>query len=444
MNSKNLLSLFSLLAVAAIFVVSSCSKRDFDQPPVGGDIVTNVVANYTIGELKAAHIIGKFDSVKTDLIIKGVVIADDASGNFYKQLFIQDATGGIEILLNATGLYADFPVGREVFVKLNGLFIGDYQGLPQIGGYVFVTNGSPQVEGIPANLISKYVLKGERGKFVTPKTTTINALTTADFQTLVTVTDAQFVKADTGQTYADYIGKNSSNRTIEDCSGGKMTFRSSGYATFASVKMPSKKGTATGVIGAFSNKPQMLMRELTDVIMADGRCGTGGGGNPGTGLVNQNFTGLTVNSDVSISGWTNWSPISGGRLWSVKAFSGNNFAECEAYNDPKPSTEAWLITPAISLAAQRTLTFTSAMAFYKHAGLTVLFSSNFDGTNVAAATWTPLAATLADSGSTNYVEIPSGNVVIPAGTGNGFVAFKYVGVAGTNTTKFRIDNVVVQ
>lgn len=444
MNSKNLLSLLSIAVLATAVFITSCSKREFDQPPIGGDIVTNVVANYTIAELKAAHVVGKIDSIKTDLILKGVVIADDESGNFYKQLFIQDATGGIELLVNGTSLYAEYPIGREVYVKLNGLVVGDYQGLPQIGGYVFVSNGSPSVEGIVAAKIGNHLLKGERGKFVTPKTKTINALTTADYQTLITLPEVQFNKVDTGLPYADYIGKKSTNRTIEDCSGAKAPLYSSGFATFASLPVSAKKGTMTCVALVYSNKPEFLIRDLNDLNLTEARCGVFTGTcNPG--LVNESFTSQPAGADVAAPCWLNWSPVSGGRVWSVKSFSGNNFAECEAYQDPKPNTEAWLITPPISLASQRTLTFTTQMAFWKHAGLTVLFSTNFDGTNVVAATWTPLSATLASSPTNaNYDEISSGNVILPASATSGYVAFKYVGTAAANTTKFRLDNVIVQ
>ena len=75
------------------FVVSSCNKK-FDEPPLGTD--PNITANLTIKDLKAMYSsIGNFQKVNDDKVISGIVIADDRSGNFYKQIIIQDETGGI-------------------------------------------------------------------------------------------------------------------------------------------------------------------------------------------------------------------------------------------------------------------------------------------------------------------------------------------------------------
>ena len=43
--------------------------------------------------------------IADDIIIKGTVIANDKSGNFYKSIFIQDSTAGIQIDLDAYELH---------------------------------------------------------------------------------------------------------------------------------------------------------------------------------------------------------------------------------------------------------------------------------------------------------------------------------------------------
>ena len=61
-------------------------KKKFDEPPYPTD--PNITANTTIKALKATHTVsGAYDLITTDKIIAGVVVADDKSGNLYKNLY---------------------------------------------------------------------------------------------------------------------------------------------------------------------------------------------------------------------------------------------------------------------------------------------------------------------------------------------------------------------
>jgi len=82
----------------AVVGISSC-KKTFDQPPGPAD--PSIVANMTIAQFKALHtVLGKLDMITDDIIISGVVTADDKSGNLYKQLFIADSTGALLKLMS--------------------------------------------------------------------------------------------------------------------------------------------------------------------------------------------------------------------------------------------------------------------------------------------------------------------------------------------------------
>lgn len=110
---------------------------------------------------------GAYDVITSDLIISGIVVADDKSGNLYKQLFIEDATGGLQILLDANSLYGTYPVGRRIFIKCKDLCLSDYNNTMELGVKALV-GGVPSLEGIPANLISKYVVGGSINNPVVP------------------------------------------------------------------------------------------------------------------------------------------------------------------------------------------------------------------------------------------------------------------------------------
>ena len=76
-----------------------------------------------------------------DYYIKGKVISSDRQGNIYKSLYIYDGTAGIELKLY-NGLYLDFlldlaskPIKSQwVYVRLDGLYLGNYRMMLSIGG----------------------------------------------------------------------------------------------------------------------------------------------------------------------------------------------------------------------------------------------------------------------------------------------------------------------
>lgn len=75
----------------------------------------------------------KYVLVEDDLYIKGKVVSDDEQGNVYKSLYIQDATGAIEVKLN-NNVGVRFPYGTWVYVRLKDLYIGNYRMMLNIGG----------------------------------------------------------------------------------------------------------------------------------------------------------------------------------------------------------------------------------------------------------------------------------------------------------------------
>lgn len=267
-----------LFFLISSFVLFSCVKQEFDDPPADVNSV-KLTANKTIKDLKAFHKLGEFDKITEDWIIEGIVVADDASGNYYKTIVIQDATGGIDLKLDATGLYNDFPIGRKIYVKCKDLVVSDYNNLIQLGGGTFKNNsGQDQLAGIEQLLIPNYVFKGEKNNPITPKEVKIAELSSDMLSTLVTLKDVQFSDDSRGVSYADAPKKLTLNRTVVDCDGISLVLRTSGYASFANEKTASGKGTLTGVYSIFGTTKQFYIRDVSDVKMNDPLCGGGGGG----------------------------------------------------------------------------------------------------------------------------------------------------------------------
>ena len=87
----------------------------------------------TIKALKATYKNGKPVEVTGNTWIKGQVTSSDKTGNIYRELYIQDATGGIDLKLGKSSLYSEFSPGQWVYVYCDGLTLGAYNGMPQLG-----------------------------------------------------------------------------------------------------------------------------------------------------------------------------------------------------------------------------------------------------------------------------------------------------------------------
>lgn len=444
----------SMLTALTAFALFSCVKTEFDEPPITGTPV-DIQANTTLKELKQRHnTLGGFDKITEDLIVEGVVIMDDRSGNYYKTIVIQDASGGIEVLFNDGYLYNKYPIGRTIYIKCKDLILTDYNGLTQLTGSTKEEAGVLSDVGITEAQSRDKVLKGLISATPpAPRVITINQAGDPNFiSTLVQLEDVQFIKSDTAKTYADPVARGSLNRTLEACAGGQLLVRSSGYSDFAGQKTPGKKGTITGVLSAFGSTPQLYIRNTADVNMADARCGSGGtGGTGGTvNTVDENFTSVTSGQDVALSGWLNVGTV-GARVWRGSSFSGNTYVQATAFGSSDATNETWLITPGVTVSTQKTVSFETSWAYYTHQGLTVWYSSDFNGQDVGNATWLPLTgAYIAQAGDLDSGSfgkwMPSGAVSLPiiAG-GKVYIGFKYVGdKPGGNTATWRIDNVKIQ
>lgn len=124
----------------ALLALVSCTSLKEEFQPVFTDGYdwpspyepTSLVANTTIAQLAALNTKHSSDSaangveVKGKIIIEGRVTTTDQPGNFYKSLYIQDETGGMEIKIGKNGLYNDFREGQKLVINCDGLYIGEY------------------------------------------------------------------------------------------------------------------------------------------------------------------------------------------------------------------------------------------------------------------------------------------------------------------------------
>ncbi len=258
---KKIYKLFTLLVFGVIVISSSCKKEDLDMPPFIEPIYTLSAGDtlITIAELKAMHTGGTLDSIKNNYFIKGVITGNDEFGNIYKSLYIQDLTGGIILTLNAKDLYTKYKQGQTIYVKCKNLVYGYYGGTPQLGGVYGGSIGQLAEAAIPNHLFKTGYPVG------VPAPVAVNVaadLTLVKVSTLIRIDSATF--ADAGQPYV--TGNATTNRTVVMNDGTSIIIRTSAYATFKDVILPSGKGTIIAILGNYNGTYQLLLRNTNDVF----------------------------------------------------------------------------------------------------------------------------------------------------------------------------------
>jgi hypothetical protein len=425
-NMRKCFLVFSLIGLLA-----SCVPNDAELPPVTGED-PNIKITATIAQVKAMYTPGGPSIQLSDtLVVSGLVVADDQSGNFYKSIVIQDASAGILIRMGASNLYQTYPVGRRVCVKLGGLWIGEYNGLIQLGGAQTVGTIN-QVDYINSALFDKVILKGTFNNPVVPVDVDIASLNSSHQNMLIRLTNVQFISTDTGMAYAPGVA---TNRTLEDCSGAPILVRTSSFANFAYNLTPGGNGEFVCIYSEFSTTPQLIIRQESDLKMNAVRCGP---------YAKKDFE----DGSVTSGGWTVQHVTDAGTNWvtntiGVDVSGGTTYGQCSNYySSANHLAETWLISPSFDLTAgiNPVLTFINGCN-YSGAALQVKVSSDYVSGNPNLATWTSLVPVLS-GGSWAWVSSGALNLSAFNGQSNVHVGFEYTGTASDGKT-WELDNILV-
>ncbi len=439
---------WAMMLLAGFVGLQSCNK-DFDSPPAPGDPA--IVANTSIAALKAMHTTGgAYDVITSNVIISGVVVANDKSGNLYKTLYIQDSTGGLQVSLDAPSLYGSYPVGRRIFIRCKDLCLSDYNYMIQLGVKATVA-GIPSIEAIPSALISKYVVGGSLNNPVVAKKVNVDMLTTSMqdkyLGTLIELDNFAFANP-TG-SYGDTSAyKSTVNRDVKNCpaDGNKsIIVRTSAYANFAAWPVAKGRGKLRAIYTIFGSTKQLLLRDTADVLFTNPyTCAL-----PAGTLLSEDFESIGANnSTLALTGWKNIGET-GGILYQNALFGPVKCAKVTAFSSGVTNVTSWLISPQISLAgaAAPKLSFTNAAGFLSGvAVLKVYVSTNYaGGNNPSASTWTELPATYVTPPASGFSAfVSSGDLSLSPYIGqNVYIGFKYTGGDPSGTTTWEIDDVKV-
>ena len=264
------------LTILALSLFATSCMNEFDKPlfseaPFGNNEIG--AATHTIAQLKEKYnstITGNsVQQITEEIVIEGVVVANDESGNVYKQFIINDATGAMVIGVNDVGLYAMVPKGQRVRIACKDLYIGGYGKMAQIGGLYngkvgrmnrYIYPQHVRLIGIPDPTQEEMQPTVIDASFFTNE----NKNTLAKF---VRLENVSITEANGTETWAPEEKKNSSNVVERNIKMGntKVVLRMSTYADFANEPIPTGNLNINGVMTRYNDYWQFVISHTTDI-----------------------------------------------------------------------------------------------------------------------------------------------------------------------------------
>jgi hypothetical protein len=360
--------LYIATALLSASALSSCDDN-FELPPLSIPTAT-IEPNTTISEFKAAFY--KSDNnyanevgTKADgsnYIIHGIVISSDESGNYFKQVVIDDGTSAIQLDIDAYDLYESYQVGQDVVIDATGLYAGAYGRLFQLGGAP--SSGYPSrvaeatfAEHAQVNGLTN--LDNVKAQTVTiEELDSIKENTTAwlDWQCrLVTINNVSFVNA--GKETLATSGSNGVSQTVTDANGKTIIVYTSGYSDFYDYACPTGTGNITAILSCYNTNWQLRL------ISIDGLQGF----DPLTKdviapIYSEAFTSsigqfqiVDVTTDSNLSA-----------IWTQSSSYGMVASGYSSSTKANYDTESWLVSPEINLAgaSNASVSFDQAMNYF--------------------------------------------------------------------------------
>jgi hypothetical protein len=284
--------IFTSSILVCLAMVGCVQDDDFSVPSSVGteenaslaDLLSRIengnVQLISIEELKAQFISDDpATQIVSELAVKGFVSSSDATGNFYKEFFIQNSaenpTDAVKISLNQVDSYNQFNIGREVYVYLKNMYLGEANegdGVFTIGSSA---NGDGEVEGFAANEIPFHIYRSSTTEPIVPKLVT--GLSANDIGVFVSLESVEFPTSEAGLPYVSPMDDYDTQRTLQRCSGFDYTnllLETSSFASFKNEILPSGGGSIAGVVSKTYNGSELVLalNSSDDVQMNGSRC----------------------------------------------------------------------------------------------------------------------------------------------------------------------------
>lgn len=258
MNPTYRIILQFIIPVFLLGGLLSCEKEAPDSPPL----------NELTGTLKVAELRSLYQGQPVrfsgDLAVYATVTMGEASGNIYRNIFIQDETAALNVRMDIASQVKE---GDLVRIGLTGTVLDSYNNMLQLDSVEFGRN---------------LIRQGEAGP-LEPRVVTIPEILAGGLQAeVVKLEGVQFATGELGRRFANVAEGITENRNLIDCDNNRIIVRTSPFANFASQLVPEGNGSLVAVVSQFGSTWQLFIRSKEEIRMDGERCDVGDPAGQGT------------------------------------------------------------------------------------------------------------------------------------------------------------------
>ena len=230
------------ISLLLVLACCGCSKDGGTPRTVSAAYLTGMYAGYPI-------------AITDELYFEGTVVSSGEHGNFYKELVIADATGGITLKADDRDVWQKYPQWSSVTVQLSGLVLGSYGGKAELG----TTSSDPayQTQYISGDMVARHVKLRGGGAKPDVRPIVIEKLGPSDIGTYRMIGGLSYdpdspANSDASRTW-------NGNRCFKDSAGDSIVVRTSSYADFAGREISDAPLSLEGVVGYFNRTYQLVL-----------------------------------------------------------------------------------------------------------------------------------------------------------------------------------------
>ena len=247
------------------------------------EIKNDSLSLISISQVKGYFVNRNVHTITSNLVVKGYVVSSDRTGNFYKELYLQDdpitPTAALHIMVDQVDSYNMFNPGREVYIDLNGLHIGEARrgnGIISLGGSISVDGN--EVEPVRQLDIQSHFYRTKTTAEIVPLPIRFSEITSNHIGMFVSVEDVSITASEQGKPFVaprDYFD---TQRTLEGCEGGSTVsfiLETSAFASYKDLPLPSGTGTINGIVSKTYNGSDIVLtlNDAVDAALTGPACG---------------------------------------------------------------------------------------------------------------------------------------------------------------------------
>ena len=435
-----------LIFILLFLLFNHCDQNTFDpptftkdfEPPEVNTTIQSVYQRVSQSETKFIE----YGEQEIDLWLEGYVSSSDEGGNFYKEVYLQDAPenpqSAVRLLLDQTAIHNLYPIGRKLYVKLNGLGAGLHRGVLTLGVY-----NADGIENLPRHLIEEHLIRSGEDFEIQPRGADVADFSPEMVGQWVRLEDVQFTDSEAGRTFAAQAHDqfDGERRLLHCKSHHNVWVSTSTFSKFKSVVIPKQAGTLDGILTRdyYDEKYIIKINFPSDLQFQNSRCDP---------FFEQHFESATKGK-LEIEGWLNYTEV-GSPYWKVAEDENTlgRSASISAYASGDAQSVIWLISPEVDLSGLSGpyFAFRTAVKYADKSKLEVFISTDFSGLTeeVTEATWQKLDLKIAAKLDGNNIWIDSGNYNLSDFGDKAYFGFKYTGSGkSTYDATFFLDDIRV-